>query len=100
MARLIVKGGLGPGSDGVVRDLEVADGELFVLAGGPLSWSRRLLRTMAGLDDSRLEMTVDGRMVGDLPPEQRGTGFVFPDGALFPHLSVADNLCFSLVSRN
>ena len=99
MARLRVKGGLGPGPDGSSSDLEVGEGELFVLCGPSGTWSRPLLRGIAGLDPSPLEVLVDERAVHPLPPEDRGVGFVFPTGALFPHLTVGDNLGFSLRAR-
>jgi multiple sugar transport system ATP-binding protein len=98
MAHLLVKGGLGTGADGVARDLELADGELFALV-GPSAWTRPLVRAIAGLEYTPFDVHVGEREVRNRPPEERGLGFVFPGGALFPHLSVLDNLCFSLVGR-
>jgi ABC-type sugar transport system ATPase subunit len=99
MARLRVPGGLSPGPDGAPRDLDVAEGELFVLAGPVRKWSRPLLRRIAGLQGPRLEVIVGDLPVGSNVPEQRGLGFVFASGALFPHLTVAENLAFGPRAR-
>ena len=78
-------------------DLEVADGELVTLLGPSGCGKTTTLRMIAGL----IEPT-DGRVYFDaddvtfLPPRKRNIGFVFQTPALFPHLSVADNVAFGL----
>jgi putative spermidine/putrescine transport system ATP-binding protein len=78
-------------------DLEVADGELVTLLGPSGCGKTTTLRMIAGL----IEPT-DGRIYFDaddvtfLPPRKRNIGFVFQSPALFPHLSVADNVAFGL----
>jgi ABC-type Fe3+/spermidine/putrescine transport system ATPase subunit len=86
----------------VVDDLslEIGDGELFVLLGASGSGKSTLLRMIAGL------MSVDagtirlhGKDVTDLPPQQRKTGVVFQNYSLFRHMTVAQNIAFSLSIR-
>ena len=78
-------------------DLEVADGEFVTLLGPSGCGKTTTLRMIAGL----IEPT-DGRVYFDaddvtfLPPRKRNIGFVFQTPALFPHLSVADNVAFGL----
>ena len=78
-------------------DLEVADGEFVTLLGPSGCGKTTTLRMVAGL----IEPT-DGRIYFDaddvtfLPPRKRNIGFVFQTPALFPHLSVADNVAFGL----
>jgi putative spermidine/putrescine transport system ATP-binding protein len=78
-------------------DLEVADGELVTLLGPSGCGKTTTLRMIAGL----IEPT-DGRVYFDtddvtfLPPRKRSIGFVFQTPALFPHLTVADNVAFGL----
>jgi len=78
-------------------DLEVADGELVTLLGPSGCGKTTTLRMIAGL----IEPT-DGRVYFDaddvtfLPPRKRNIGFVFQTPALFPHLTVADNVAFGL----
>ncbi len=80
--------------------LEVADGELFVLLGASGSGKSTILRLIAGLtgpDSGRI--LLHGRDVTFLPPQQRGTGFVFQNYSIFRHMSVADNIEFGLKIR-
>ena len=78
-------------------DLEVADGELVTLLGPSGCGKTTTLRMIAGLiepTDGRLYFDADD--VTFLPPRKRNIGFVFQTPALFPHLSVADNVAFGL----
>src|SRR5215211_5507600 len=80
--------------------LEIADGEFFVLLGPSGSGKSTILRMIAGLaaiDQGRV--LLDNRDVTNLPPQQRGTGFVFQHYALFRHMSVGDNVEFALRIR-
>ena len=90
------------GSLAVVEDLhlEVADGELFVLLGASGSGKSTVLRLIAGLiapDAGRV--LLHGVDVTLVPPQQRGTGFVFQNYSLFRHMTVADNIEFGLRLR-
>lgn len=85
-------------------DLRIEAGELYALVGPSGCGKTTTLRLIAGLeraDAGRVQLgaTVlsDGR--GCLPPERRGVGLVFQDYALFPHLSVLDNVAFGLPRR-
>lgn len=81
--------------------LEVAPGEILCLLGPSGDGKTTLLRLVAGLEPvqhGRIEL--DGRPLAEpgrqVPPEGRGVGFVFQDYALFPHLTVGDNVGFGL----
>ena len=77
--------------------LDVADGEFMVLVGPSGCGKSTVLRMIAGLEDvTSGTITIDGQMVNDLPPKQRDVAMVFQNYALYPHMTVADNLSFSL----
>jgi ABC-type Fe3+/spermidine/putrescine transport system ATPase subunit len=78
-------------------DLEVADGEFVTLLGPSGCGKTTTLRMVAGLiEPSGGRIFFDSREVTRLPPRARNVGFVFQTPALFPHLSVADNVGFGL----
>ena len=80
--------------------LEVLDGEFFALLGPSGSGKTTCLRMIGGFERptaGRIEL--QGRDVTDLPPYERDVNTVFQDYALFPHLSVADNVAYSLAIR-
>src|SRR5215472_5131966 len=80
--------------------LEVADGEFFVLLGASGSGKSTILRMIAGL--TPLEggrIMLHGEDVTDLPPQDRGAGFVFQNYSIFRHMSVAENIEFGLKVR-
>jgi iron(III) transport system ATP-binding protein len=84
--------------------LAVEEGELFALLGPSGCGKTTALRCIAGFErPDRGEVRLAGRtLVGDdawVPPEQRGIGLVFQDYALFPHLSVRDNVAFGVTGR-
>ena len=80
--------------------LEVADGEFFVLLGPSGSGKSTILRMIAGLVGIEAgRVVLHGRDVTAQPPQQRGTGFVFQNYALFRHMSVAENVEFGLRIR-
>ena len=80
--------------------LEVRAGELLALVGASGSGKTTTLRMVAGYEapDSG-SIRLDGRDITGLPPEKRGFGMVFQHYALFPHLSVQDNVAFGLEAR-
>ncbi|UPW01459.1 ABC transporter ATP-binding protein [Halorussus gelatinilyticus] len=78
----------------VAADLSVADGETLVVLGPSGSGKSLLLETVAGFHDHEGRVALSGRDLTDEPPEERGLGFVFQDYALFPHMSVRENVAF------
>ncbi len=81
-------------------DLKVADGSFVSLLGESGCGKTTTLRVVAGfLRPSAGSVRLDGRDYTDLPPNRRGFGYVFQSYALFPHLSVADNVAFGLRQR-
>ena len=80
--------------------LDIHDGELFVLLGGSGSGKSTVLRMIAGLttpDAGTIEL--NGRDVTFLPPQARGTGFVFQNYSIFRHMTVLENVEFGLRIR-
>jgi ABC-type Fe3+/spermidine/putrescine transport system ATPase subunit len=81
-------------------DLAVPEGELLCLLGPSGCGKSTTLRLVAGfLKPASGRILFDDDDVGDTPPNRRQIGMVFQDYALFPHLSVADNIAFGLVER-
>lgn len=80
--------------------LEIAAGELLALVGASGSGKTTTLRIVAGYEipDSGRVM-LDGRDITAFPPQKRGFGMVFQHYALFPHMSVEDNVAFGLEAR-
>jgi len=80
--------------------LEIADGELLVLVGPSGSGKSTVLRMMAGLEQvSGGAIRIGDRDVTDLPPQQRDIAMVFQNYALYPHMTVRENLGFGLMMR-
>ena len=78
-------------------DLEVRDREFVVFVGPSGCGKSTLLRMIGGLEDiSRGTLEIDGRDVTAEPPSKRGLAMVFQSYALYPHMSVRDNMGFSL----
>lgn len=78
-------------------DLEINDGEFLVLLGPSGCGKSTTLRMLAGLEDiTDGEISIGGARVNDLPPGARGIGMVFQSYALYPHMSISDNLSFGL----
>ncbi|HET6431985.1 sn-glycerol-3-phosphate ABC transporter ATP-binding protein UgpC [Dyella sp.] len=79
---------------------ETADGELLVLVGPSGCGKTTLLRMIAGLESiSSGTLRIDGRVVNALPPKDRDIAMVFQNYALYPHMTVAENLGFGLRLR-
>jgi multiple sugar transport system ATP-binding protein len=86
----------------VLHDIElaIADGEFLVLVGPSGCGKSTLLRIIAGLEHvSDGAITIDGRDVTDLPAKARDIAMVFQSYALYPHMTVAENMAFSLRVR-
>jgi multiple sugar transport system ATP-binding protein len=78
-------------------DLDVADGEFMVLVGPSGCGKTTALRMVAGLEDvTDGTIEVGGRVVNDLSPRERDMAMVFQNYALYPHMTVAQNIGFSL----
>jgi multiple sugar transport system ATP-binding protein len=78
-------------------DLEVSEGEFVVFVGPSGCGKSTLLRMIAGLEDvTEGEIVIGGRTVNDLPPVQRGIAMVFQSYALYPHMTVFENIAFPL----
>src|SRR5512144_1701239 len=78
-------------------DLTVSDGEFVVFVGPSGCGKSTLLRLIAGLENiTSGELLIDGVRCNDLPPSERGIAMVFQSYALYPHMSVFDNMAFSL----
>ena len=78
-------------------NLDVKDGELIVLVGPSGCGKSTTLRMVAGLEDiSEGELYIDGRLCNDVAPKDRDIAMVFQNYALYPHLSVYDNMAFAL----
>ena len=81
-------------------DVEISDGEFVVLVGPSGCGKSTLLRMIAGLEEiSGGEIAIGTRVVNDLPPKERDVAMVFQNYALYPHMTVYDNMAFSLLLR-
>ena len=80
--------------------LEIAHGEFVALVGPSGSGKSTLLRMIAGLETaSGGDIEIDGRIVNDVAPKHRDIAMVFQSYALYPHMTVAQNLAFALKMR-
>ncbi len=78
-------------------DLTFADGEFVVLLGPSGCGKSTMLRMIAGLESiSGGALRIDGRVVNDVPARDRGIAMVFQNYALYPHMTVYDNMAFGL----
>ncbi|WP_036487829.1 ABC transporter ATP-binding protein [Myxosarcina sp. GI1] len=78
-------------------DLDIEDREFVVFVGPSGCGKSTLLRMIAGLEDiSSGELLIDGERMNEVPPDKRGLAMVFQTYALYPHMSVAENMAFSL----
>jgi ABC-type sugar transport system ATPase subunit len=81
-------------------DLDIAEREFMVLVGPSGCGKSTLLRMIAGLEETTEgEIGIEGKRVNELPPREREIAMVFQDYALYPHMSVADNMSFGLRLR-
>ena len=104
MAEIVMEG-LGkiyPGGTRAVGDvdLEIHDGEFLVLVGPSGCGKSTVLRMIAGLEEiSEGTMKIGDRIVNDIPPKDRDIAMVFQNYALYPHMTVFDNMAFGLKLR-
>lgn len=78
-------------------NLDIETGELIVFVGPSGCGKSTLLRMVAGLEKiTGGELEIDGQVVNDVPPSQRGIAMVFQSYALYPHMTVRDNMSFAL----
>ena len=104
MARIVLDGVSKTFPDGTsaVRelDLDIQDGELMVLVGPSGCGKTTALRMIAGLEEiTSGTISIDGRTVNDVEPRERDVAMVFQSYALYPHLTVYENMAFSLRYR-
>ncbi|CAG8998815.1 MAG: Maltose/maltodextrin import ATP-binding protein MalK [Candidatus Celerinatantimonas neptuna] len=78
-------------------NLEIHDGEFTVFVGPSGCGKSTLLRMIAGLEEiSGGQISIDNQVVNDVAPSKRGIAMVFQSYALYPHMTVADNICYGL----
>ena len=81
-------------------NVDIGDGEFVVLVGPSGCGKSTLLRMIAGLENiTGGVIRIDNRVVNHVPPKERDVAMVFQNYALYPHMTVADNLGFSLKLR-
>ena len=91
------------GDVNVLKDinLDIKQGELVVFVGPSGCGKSTLLRMIAGLEDITAgELVIDGQLVNDIPPAMRGIAMVFQSYALYPHMTVRENMAFALKIAN
>src|SRR5262245_7370813 len=87
------------GRSEVIRSvsLEIRDGEFIVVLGPSGCGKSTLLRLIAGLEEiTEGEIAIDGKVVNKLEPRERGCAMVFQNYALYPHMTVAENIGYAL----
>ncbi|MET1012594.1 MAG: ATP-binding cassette domain-containing protein, partial [Actinomycetota bacterium] len=104
MAKIVFDGVTKEFGDEVVAvddlSLEIADGEFMVLVGPSGCGKSTILRMLAGLEEVTAgEIWIDDKQVTDLPSKERDIAMVFQNYALYPHMTVLDNIAFGLKLR-
>jgi sn-glycerol 3-phosphate transport system ATP-binding protein len=103
LRNVVKRYGTGPKALQVIHgiDAEIADGEFVVMVGPSGCGKSTLLRMVAGLEEiSGGEIHIGGRIVNDLEPAERDIAMVFQNYALYPHMSVFDNMAYGLKIAN
>ncbi len=99
LRQVIKRYGHGPKSNQVIHgvDAEIADGEFIVIVGPSGCGKSTLLRMVAGLEEiSGGEIAIGPRVVNDVEPSERDIAMVFQNYALYPHMTVFDNMAYGL----
>ncbi len=95
-ATRLYPGGTRPAVDQI--ELEIADGEFLVLVGPSGCGKSTTLRMLAGLEEvNEGDIFIGDRNVTDVPPKDRDIAMVFQNYALYPHMTVAENMGFALL---
>ena len=80
--------------------IDIRDGEFVILVGPSGCGKSTLLRMVAGLENiTGGEIRIGPRVVNNIPPKERDIAMVFQNYALYPHMTVADNMAFSLMLK-
>ncbi len=96
---IVKRYGHGPKANQVIHGVsaDIADGEFIVIVGPSGCGKSTLLRMVAGLEEiSEGEISIGGRVVNDVEPADRDIAMVFQNYALYPHMSVYDNMAYGL----
>ncbi len=99
LRNIVKRYGVGPKANQVIHGVnaEIKDGEFVVIVGPSGCGKSTLLRMVAGLEEiSGGELRIGDRVVNDLEPAQRDIAMVFQNYALYPHMSVFDNMAYGL----
>jgi len=99
LRNVVKRYGLGPKANQVIHGVnaEITDGEFVVIVGPSGCGKSTLLRMVAGLEEiSGGEISIGGRVVNDIEPSERDIAMVFQNYALYPHMSVFDNMAYGL----
>ena len=81
-------------------NIDIEDGEFVILVGPSGCGKSTLLRMIAGLENiTSGEISIGNRVVNNVPPKERDIAMVFQNYALYPHMTVADNMAFSMMLR-
>ncbi|WP_457329076.1 sn-glycerol-3-phosphate import ATP-binding protein UgpC [Rhizobacter sp. P5_C2] len=99
LKNVVKRYGIGPKANQVIHGVnaEIGDGEFIVIVGPSGCGKSTLLRMVAGLEEvSGGEISIGGRVVNDVEPSERDIAMVFQNYALYPHMSVFDNMAYGL----
>ena len=102
LENVIKRYGKGASANQVIHGVsaEIADGEFIVIVGPSGCGKSTLLRMVAGLEEiSDGTIRIGGRVVNDLEPSERDIAMVFQNYALYPHMSVRENMAYGLKNR-
>jgi sn-glycerol 3-phosphate transport system ATP-binding protein len=99
LRKVVKRYGIGPKANAVIHgvDAEIGDGEFVVVVGPSGCGKSTLLRMVAGLEEiSGGEIAIGGQVVNDKEPSERNIAMVFQNYALYPHMTVFDNMAYGL----